>query len=329
MPLAAAIASGLVAALLYLSVLTGSLGALILVYLVQLPLFAAGLSLGTKAVLFAGGTATLVTGLMGGALSALLFFLAEALPAMLIVGQALRWREDESGTIAWSPPGHLVLWLAGIGVVALIAAALWLSGMPEGFRGTVRGFLAGQLDDLLGAGAAPGATAGAASGAVPGATSGAKSRTAVLAETLSAFFPAMAAGSWLVMTTINGVLAQGALARFGLALRPAPDIATLTLPGWAAALLAGALLVAIVAPGDLGYLGGNLVPVLAIPYVFAGLAVLHAVARRYAGRIFLLIPAYLTLLLGWPVLLVAACGMIDQWFGLRQRFAASLPRQGE
>ena len=38
MPLAAAIAGGLVAALLYLSVLTGSLGALILVYLVQLPL---------------------------------------------------------------------------------------------------------------------------------------------------------------------------------------------------------------------------------------------------------------------------------------------------
>jgi hypothetical protein len=68
---------------------------------------------------------------------------------------------------------------------------------------------------------------------------------------------------------------------------------------------------------------------LGIAYVFAGLAVLHAVLRRHAGRIFILVPAYATLLLGWPVLLVAACGMIDQWFGLRQRFAAAVPRQGE
>ena len=56
---------------------------------------------------------------------------------------------------------------------------------------------------------------------------------------------------------------------------------------------------------------------------------LHAVLRRHAGRIFILIPAYATLLLGWPVLVVAACGMIDQWFGLRQRFAAAVSRQGE
>jgi Predicted membrane protein (DUF2232) len=316
MPLAAAIASGLVAALLYLSVLTGSLGALILVYLVQLPLFAAGLSLGAKAALVAGGTATLVTGLTSGTLSGLLFFIAEALPAMLLVVQALRWREDESGAVAWCPPDRLVLWLTGIGVVALIAAALWLSGTPEGFRGTVHGFLAGQVDDLL----------GAASGT--GGAADQKSR-AELIDTLSAFFPAMAAGSWLIMSAINGILAQGALARFGLALRPAPDIATLVLPRWPAALLALALLVAFVASGDLAYLAGNLVPVLAIPYFFAGLAVLHALARRHAGRIFILVPAYLTLLLGWPVVLVAACGMIDQCLGLRQRFAASLPRQGE
>jgi hypothetical protein len=316
MPLAAAIASGLVAALLYLSVLTGSLGALILVYLVQLPLFAAGLSLGVKAALIAGGTATLVTGLTSGTLSGLLFFAAEALPAMLLVYQALRWRENESGAVAWCPPDRLVLWLTGIGIVALIAAALWLSGTPEGFRGTVRGFLSGQIDDLL----------GAASGTGGAATQ--KSR-AELIDTLSAFFPAMAAGSWLVMSAINGILAQGALARFDLALRPAPDIAELALPRWPALLLSLALLAAFVGAGDLAYLAGNLVPVLAIPYFFAGLAVLHAVARRYAGRVFILIPAYLTLLLGWPVLLVAACGMIDQFLGLRQRFAAPPTRQGE
>ncbi len=299
MPLAAAIASGLVAALLYLSVLTGSLGALILVYLVQLPLFAAGLSLGAKAVMIAGGTATIVTIVSGGLLSGLLFFLAEALPPMLLVVQALRWRAVASETgraaetvsgpaafpaasndIAWYPLGRLVLCLVGLGVIA-------------------------------------------------GASPGAPARSDAMIEALTAFFPAMAVASWLVMTAINGVLAQGVLARFGLNRRPSPDIAGLTLPRWPSFVLAGALLIAALGPGDLGYLGSNLVPLLGIAYVFAGLAVLHAVLRRHAGRIFILIPAYATLLLGWPVLVVAACGMIDQWFGLRQRFAAAVPRQGE
>ena len=45
MPLAVTIAGGLLAALFFLSVLTGSPGAFILVYLVQLPLFGVGLSL--------------------------------------------------------------------------------------------------------------------------------------------------------------------------------------------------------------------------------------------------------------------------------------------
>jgi hypothetical protein len=330
MPLAAAIAGGLVAALLYLSVLTGSLGALILVYLVQLPLFAAGLSLGAKAVIIAGGTATIVTIVSGGLLSGLLFFLAEALPPMLLVAQALRWRELDHAVdsaadratetasrpgvvkdIAWYPLGRLVLWLVGLGVLALVLAAIMLTGGAEGFRGAMRGFLAGQLGDLL------------------GASPGAASRSDAMIEALTALFPAMAVASWLVMTAINGTLAQGVLARFGLNRRPSTDIAGLTLPRWPSFVLAGALLIAAIGPGDLGYFGSNLVPLLGIAYVFAGLAVLHAVLRRHAGRIFILVPAYATLLLGWPVLLVAACGMIDQWFGLRQRFAAAVPRQGE
>ena len=61
MPLAAASACGLVAALFYLSVLTGSSGSLILVYLVQLPLFGAGLSLGVKAAAIAMAVATAAT----------------------------------------------------------------------------------------------------------------------------------------------------------------------------------------------------------------------------------------------------------------------------
>jgi hypothetical protein len=94
MPLAVAIAGGLLAALFYLSVLTGSPGSLILVYLVQLPLYGVGLSLGVKAAVIAGAAATLAT-LAGGFASSASFALAEALPAIILVRQALRWHGAE------------------------------------------------------------------------------------------------------------------------------------------------------------------------------------------------------------------------------------------
>jgi hypothetical protein len=154
-----------------------------------------------------------------------------------------------------------------------------------------------------------------------------ETQAALMADLATPLFPATLTILWLGMTAVNGVLAQGALASFGVNRRPAPDIARLTLPRWFALLPVGAALLAWLGPGDWGYLGGNLVPVLAIAYVLAGLAVAHAAVRGFGGRLFLLIPVYATLpLAGVPL---AACGMIDQWFALRPRVAAAPPRQGE
>jgi hypothetical protein len=311
MPLAVAIAGGLVAALFYLSVLTGSPGSLILVYLVQLPLYGVGLSLGFKAAAIAGGTATLAALATSGLASGALFCVTEALPVALMVRLALCWRPDEDHGV-WSSSGALAVALALLGGAALVAAAVILSGEPEGFRGTIHSLLSDELGAVF-VGAGLSAQEGAA-------------RAVTAADLIAPLFPAMAVGSWLFMTTINGLLAQGALARFGLNHRPSPDIAETAAPRWLTALLAAAAVLAIVAPGDLGYLGRNLLAVLAIAYVFAGLGVVHAVLRRYAGRIFVLVPVYALLLLGWPILLLAVCGIIDQWFGLRSRFAAAAPR---
>jgi hypothetical protein len=228
-----------------------------------------------------------------------------------MVRLALHWRPEADHGV-WSSAGALVTALALLGALALVAAAAVLSGQPEGFYGTIRSLLADELGAVF---------VGAGLSARDGAE-----RAVAAAALVAPLFPAMAVGSWLFMTTINGLLAQGALARFGLNRRPSPDIAETTVPRWLTALLAAAAVLAIVAPGDLGYLGWNLLPVLAIAYVFAGLGVVHALLRRYAGRIFVLVPAYVLLLLGWPVVLLAVCGIVDQWFGLRSRFAAAAPR---
>jgi len=107
-------------------------------------------------------------------------------------------------------------------------------------------------------------------------------RSDAMIEALTAFFPAMAVASWLVMTAINGVLAQGVLARFGLNRRPSPDIAALTLPRWPSFVLAGILLISAIGPA-ISAISAAISCRCWDPYVFAGLAVLHAVLRRHAG----------------------------------------------
>jgi hypothetical protein len=314
MPLAIAVACGLVAALFYLSVLTGSLGALILVNLVQLPLFLAGLSLGTKAVLIAGAAATLATAAAGGLLAGAAILLTGVVPAACIVAQALQ-RSGGDKAARWSSPGTLVVCLVALGSAPILVAMLLLAGEDGGFRGAVHGFVVGQLGTLL-ADAAPN---------LPNAAQ----RSGAVADLIAPFFPAAAAASWMAMIAINGVLAQGALTRFALNRRPAPDIVTLVLPPWYGIALAAVAVLALAATGDWGYAARNLLPVVAVGYVLVGLAVLHASVRRYAGRLLVLVPAYAAMLLGWPLLLLAICGMIDQWFGLRRRFATGSSRQGE
>jgi hypothetical protein len=317
MPLAIAIACGLVAALFYLSVLTGSLGALILVNLVQLPLFLAGLSLGTKAALVAGATATLATAVAAkGVLAGAAILLTGVVPVLCLVAQALRrdGRQASQQGAGWSSPGALAVCLVALGCVPIVAAMVVLAGQDGGFRGAVHDFVAAQLGTLL--------------AAVPDLPDAAQ-HAAAFTDLIAPLFPAAAAASWVAMIAINGVLAQGALTRFGFNRRPAPDIAALVLPRWFGIALAAVAVLAVAAKGDWAYAARNLLPVVAIGYVLAGLAVLHASLRRYAGRIFVLLPAYAVMLLGWPLLLLAACGMIDQWFGLRRRFAAGPSGQGE
>src|SRR2546427_563621 len=83
------------------------------------------------------------------------------------------------------------------------AAALLLLGGPEGLQATLRDIVGRALDHL---------------------TEGTLPDRDRVAATLAAIIPGVAAASWMVMAVINAALAQGLLARFGLAWRPSPDL---------------------------------------------------------------------------------------------------------
>jgi len=289
---------GAVGAALYLAAPVPAPGALILAYLSQLPLFAAGLWFGVSAAALAGFSASLILLAASGLLATLLFIGLDAVPVVVLVRQALLARPGGSGALEWYPAGMLAAWLTAL-ALAIGGAAVLLLGGPAGLETELREKLAPVLARLAGE-------------VAPVERDG-------IAGFLAAIIPGVALASWMTMTAINGVLAQGVLARFGANWRPSPDLSALSLPRWMPVLLAVAVAAASFG-GTSRFLGITLLILLAVPFSLAGLAVLHTFARRLSHPAAVLAWFYvLAGVLGWPMLLVAALGLVDSAIGLRRR----------
>ena len=295
---------GLLAAGPYLLVLTGSTGSMILVYLAQLPLFAAGLWLGNGASVSAGFVAALILGGAGSLPAAALFATLNVVPVILLVRQSLLARTApgnavDGTAVEWYPPGLLTAWLTGLGLAAATVTFVFFGG-PQGAQAALREVLAPTLDRHLGEIA---------------------SELDELLAFVAFILPGIIATSWMVMTATNGCLAQGLLGRFGASWRPSPDLTALGLPMWIPVLLAFAA-AATLFGGTARFIGVNVMIVLTVPFCLAGLAVLHTVARRFPRPAVTLVAFYLLAgFLGWPLLLIALMGLLDSPLGLRRRFA--------
>ena len=305
------IGGGVLSALLYLSVVTGGMGALILAYLAPLPLLMVGLGHGLRSFAVAATAAIAVVGLLGGPLFALTYGLANGAVVAVIVRQSLLARNGPDGSLEWYPPGLLLVVLTGLGLAGLLVSALLTLGNPAGLEGAARQFLVIGFGD-------------AAAG-----TGDAESAMAQVIDSFAQVFPGMVVVSWLTMAIVNAALAQGVLMRFGHNLRPAMRVAQVELPHWMPILLASAGLLALVGGNSqLSYLALNVVVVLLVPFFFAGLAVIHAFAGGRQARTLSLVVFYFFLLVsGWPIALVIGLGVIEQWAGLRRRFARTGPDQ--
>ena len=134
---AVAIACGAGGACLYLAATLGTPGGLVLVYMTQLPLFLAGLWLGTGAAALAGLTGALVLLAASDLLGAAVFAAVNAVPVALLVRQALLARAGSEGAVVWYPPGLLTAWLTALGLAG-IAAAVLLFGGPDGLQSALK-----------------------------------------------------------------------------------------------------------------------------------------------------------------------------------------------
>ena len=306
--------AGVIAALLHLSVTTGSPGAFMLAYFAQAPIVATGLALGFMPAAVAAAVAAVLVALGSPGVGALsLFVLTSALPVLIIVYFAIQNRvrdgEGEDGSVEWYPVGQLLGWLTALVLVAFVVAYLIFLGGENGVKGAIEAYLRNVFDALRGTQADP-------------------AGVDQLIATMAAVFPAGAAASWLLMIVVNGIMAQKFLTASGKNMRPMPVYSEIEAPIWPIAAIAlGALLSFF--GGDLRFFGINIMLIATIPFFFIGLAVLHSISAAWPGRLFLLMGAYLFLiLLVWPAAIIALLGLIEHWVRLRERMHARRSNKG-
>ncbi len=294
--------AGAASGVLFLSLVLGAHAAPFVAYFVQLPLFFCGLAFGFASVTFASAGATIVALLLGGVLAAIGFVLIEVAPTVLVVRQALLWRERD-GIVEWYPTGRILAELTLLTGGLVLLGLLWLAFGEGGVEGAFERF-AQALSTEAG-------------------TAAAAAQLHALTVRWARWVPGIVAMSWMLMTILNAVLAQLLARRAGWARRPMPDIATLEVPRYCAIALALALAAVLAADGFLGYVAAAAVLVFAVPALFQGLAVIHTLSRRRApNRVPLILFYVLLTVFSWPLVpLVVLLGLVDVWAGLRRRLA--------
>ena len=291
------LAAGLLSSLLFLSLAKGFAAGMLLSYLAPLPLMMVGLHKGIGAVVVAGLAAMAAIVLVAGEFASLPYAVVAMLPSLVVVRQALLWRSPAEGSVEWYPPGLVLGWLTGTGVTLILIGVALIPGRPDGVEnGGVQAWVAdtiGRTLDML-------------------ASSLSVEQRHAAIDWWVPFFPAMVAGSWLVMAVVNAVSAQGILVRLGRNRRPTPLYRELELPLWLGVMLAAALATGALAEGDLGYVARSVAVIALMPFALLGLAAVHgwAAGRPNARIILAVMYGGLFLASAWALVPVAGLGLV-------------------
>ncbi|MCC7167634.1 MAG: DUF2232 domain-containing protein [Rhodospirillales bacterium] len=292
---------GVTSALLFLAVIKGQAGGVLLAYLAPLPLFLTGLALGAGAAAGAAAVATLLAAAMVNPKAGFVYGLVVAAPAVLVVAQALRWRPDDQGQPVWYPAGRILAWIGAAGVAGLALGMMLAADPVSELEAQVRRFV--EMGVGLMAPDLP------------------EPMRAELVAMQTPLFPAGAAVGAMLMLIANGLAAQGLLERTGRHRRGRLDLAGLVLPWGSLAALAMFAAAALLLGEGWRYAARNLAVVAAVPFFFQGLGVVHTLARRLANPKLVLAGFYVALVpfFALAALAVTALGVVECWAGLRQR----------
>jgi len=303
------IGAGLVSALLFGVVITGSPLAMMLSFVAPLPIFIASLGWQHRSGLVAALAGGIAIAAALNATAGLAFALGWAMPAWWLAYLALLGQPAAGGSMEWYPLGRLVVWMAGTSaLITLLGIVALGGGSHEAYRTNVQ-----QAFEAFLRSAAPPPPGGQ----LPGGDA-----LGVVVQALPFFF----ALNFVFVLAVNLWLAAKTVQISGRLPRPWPSIPATAMPR----IVAG-LLVAAVAAGFLGGFVGALglasSGALLAAFALQGLAFLHDTSRQRPARGFMLGGVYaLVLLMSSVVLpLLAILGLADVALSLRSRFGPAPP----
>jgi hypothetical protein len=284
--------AGAAAALLFASIVSGSIPAVVLFYLSPLPILIAALGWSHWAGLVAAASASTVIAILSGT-----FFVAVpviAFGAWWLGYLTLLARPAANGgaeALEWYPVGRLVLWAAVIGTLVVAAAVPHFGADQESLQAALRKTYERLITDRA------------------------------LIDLLVVAVPAAAAVLSTIINLVNLWLAARIVRVSGRLSRPWPDLAALTLPPAASGLLAAAIAGSFL-PDLVGVVAGAFAASLLMAFAVLGFAVLHAITRGLSSRGIVLAGTYAAAFtIGWPVLAMSVLGLADIVLDIRARVA--------
>jgi hypothetical protein len=307
-----ALAAGAASALMFASLLSGTLIAIPLFYFSPLPLMVACLGWGPVAASIGGIMAATGLGLLFGMSFLAVFVVTVALPAWWLGHLALLGRRipavpaanggpATAPAIEWYPVGRLLLWVAGFAALTTMGALLTLGSDSAAIHDALRPMLVRIMQ-----------------------ASDVPSSDRNVAATL-AMAPAAAALVAILTLTLNLWVAGRITATSGRLQRSWPDLSTTAMPPMT--LVALCVAMALTFQGGLiGIFAMIVSATLIMAFALTGFAALHMLTRGLKNRALWLGSTYaLVTFLVWPIAALVVLGLADAFFDLRQRFSHRLP----
>jgi hypothetical protein len=305
------IGAGLVSALLFSVVITGSPLAALLYSAAPLPIFIASLGWNHRSGLFATLAGAIAVAVVLAPPGGIAFALIIGLPAWWIAYLTLLARGDAQGAVEWYPLGNLLLWIAATAALATVGSALVMTTDYETYRAVIARMIENLLNEMV-------------RGKLIALPAGVQMQE--LAQGLAPAVPLGIGASFVTTIAANLWLAARTVKMSDRLPRPWPFIPSASLPRQALLLLVASAVIASLG-GFIGVAATALVGALLAAFMFSGLCLLHDLSRGRPWRLPMLISVYVALIVMQAVLtpLLALVGLIDTLLGLRRRAALPPP----
>ncbi len=296
------IGAGLLSALLFSSILTGSLVAIVLQIFSQLPIQTASLTFGPRSSIIAAIAAItallFLSGLPSQTLSFALNFAAPALVASYLAG--LRNTElPTDNLVAWFPLGRILTIIATMAFIIFVMLSLYSGFTPDEAVAVIEAQAISLLQQPIDGGQI----------------------TAEMINKLAVFFVAMfpfvATVGFVLMTTLNLVLAIRIARRYGTFERPKSGIQNLEIPRLVHVVALASLLIIWTSGATHPFLAAIAGAATTLG-AFSGFAALHALTNSLSAKRIILFAVYGSIILfTLPLLLILILGWIDGFLNLR------------